>query len=161
MDQLSNGSIFEINKDGDVQHGLLVQDVPGFGVGAAVRFYMLDTEMCVTDVERQIKLLKAELDASGKELLGGLMFSCGARGPEFGLQSISLPMMDANKFEKVFPGLPLLGFYAGGEIGPRAVADLHEGVLRTGPPSLQGFTAVFGGFICPDRSRAIANLSFL
>ena len=54
--------------------------------------------------------------------------------------------------------LPLVGLWAGGEIGPEAIADLEGGVLRSGDTAmktaLQGFTAVFGVFVVPDRAAA-------
>ena len=64
-----------------------------------------------------------------EELMGALMFSCSGRGPETS-SLISVPMLDATRFHAKFPDLPLTGFYAGGEIGPMAMAD-SEGAFDT------------------------------
>ena len=41
-----------------------------------------------------------------------------------------------------------MGFYAGGEIGPLALAG-NEKVFQKGKAAVQGFTAVFALFIVP------------
>ena len=49
--------------------------------------------------------------------------------------------------------LPLVGFWAGGEIGPQAMAEAAPvEATRTGRAALQGFTAVFGIFRAPART---------
>ena len=104
-------------------------------------------------------------------------------------------MMDARSFEAAFPALPLVGYYADGEIGPQALAEMERPwhqpgrvALQVSPwrrqqagftlpsawcgpftehlsdsPSplrmarsqmpVQGFTAVFGMFVVPDRIK--------
>jgi hypothetical protein len=54
--------------------------------------------------------------------------------------------------------VPCLGFYAGGEIGPMALAG-NENVFQTGRASVQGFTAVFCLFIVPvvERQRQMLD----
>ena len=56
----------------------------------------------------------------------------------------------------------MLGLWAGGEIGPKAIADLEGNVLRHGATlrrtALQGFTAVFGLFVVPCRAAARKTL---
>ena len=97
------------------------------------------------------------------------MFSCGARGP--GAQFMGERSFDATAFATQFPGTPLLGFYAGGEIGPQAIADAplpaagdsggDKAALawgRQGMACLQGFTAVLGLFSVPRRERGSALL---
>ncbi len=37
--------------------------------------------------------------------------------------------MDARHFQMAFPDQPLIGFYAGGEIGPQAVAFQEKGFV--------------------------------
>jgi small ligand-binding sensory domain FIST len=81
-----------------------------------------------------------------EKLLGALMFSCGARGPQ--PRMLPVAMADATEFRRVFPDLPLHGFYAGGEIGPEARAA-NGRVFMHGRVKLQGFTAVFGVFVVP------------
>ena len=41
---------------------------------------------------------------------------------------VSEEVMDARHFQSAFPDQPLVGFYAGGEIGPQAVAFQERGV---------------------------------
>ena len=124
---------------------------------AHVRVYALTAEACASDVDAQLKSLASELAADKRELMGALMFSCNGRGPSSmgpGLDQ----MLDARVCERNFPNLPLVGLWAGGEIGPEAIADLEGGVLRSGKTAmktaLQGFTAVFGVFVVPDRAAA-------
>ena len=57
--------------------------------------------------------------------------------------------MDAKCWQENFPTVPMLGFYAGGEIGPRAVAGNASNIFQSGQAALQGFTAVFALFIVP------------
>ena len=58
-------------------------------------------------------------------------------------------MFDAKRFHERFPTTPCLGFYAGGEIGPKAMAGNSEDIYQRGKATLQGFTAVFALFIAP------------
>mmetsp|Transcript_19270 Transcript_19270/g.34897 ORF Transcript_19270/g.34897 Transcript_19270/m.34897 type:complete len:443 (+) Transcript_19270:56-1384(+) len=84
--------------------------------------------------------LQAAVAYAGKEerrILGALLFTCNAR-QTFG---------DANQFLQQVPKAQLLGCYAGGEIGPRATKDLFV----RGSACAQGFTAVFGVFLVPDK----------
>ena len=64
---------------------------------------------------------------------------------------------DASIFAKVFPSAKLLGFYAGGEIGPKALAAAPASrATQVGHAAMQGFTAVFGLFMVPQRTRRVA-----
>lgn len=55
----------------------------------------------------------------------------------------------------MFPTSALAGFYAGGEIGPQALAQASGAVAtQTGGATLQGFTAVFGLFSVPAATAA-------
>ena len=45
-----------------------------------IRFYAFSPEGCVADLNRQLGLLRSELAAAGKELMGCVMFSCAAPG---------------------------------------------------------------------------------
>ena len=63
-------------------------------------------------------------------------------------------MMDASAFHGSFPEVPMVGFYAGGEIGPEAMASASGQVAtQTGHASLQGFTCVFGLFSVPTQLK--------
>ena len=77
-------------------------------------------------------------------------------------------MMDAQRFENRFPSLPLCGCYTQGEIGPRAIYVEHPAkaastVSMRGGVALQGFTVVFGVFVCPTvldaKAREFEKLS--
>jgi small ligand-binding sensory domain FIST len=59
-------------------------------------------------------LLEAQLRLGGREPVAGLLASCNGRGA--GL--FGLPHHDAAAIERRFPGLPLAGLIAAGEIGP-------------------------------------------
>jgi len=90
------------------------------------------------------QLLRSSLQAAVKHaaneerrILGALLFTCNAR-QDFG---------DAKQFEQLVPKAQLLGSYAGGEIGPQATKDLFV----RGAARMQGFTAVFGVFLVPDK----------
>lgn len=115
--------------------------------GAELDLFALDGPSCIADLESTLSTLKSQLD--GEELLSALMFSCGGRGPEKN-QMFQQDMLDAAYFEKVFPSIPLLGFYAGGEIGPEARVA-REDAFMSANAAIQGFTAVFGVFIVPKR----------
>ena len=68
-------------------------------------------------------------------------------------------MCSARRFR--FFTLPLVGFYANGEVGPMAMAEQQGSVFQSGRVALQGFTAVFGLFVTPERSTAAADLATL
>ena len=120
------------------------RDVPDHR-GSEIDLFNLDGQACVEDVGIKLDRLK-ELVA-GKRLLAGLMFSCNGRGPERSYL-MKTEMCDAHAWNDRFPSVPLLGFYAGGEIGPRAMAGNIK-IFQQGHASLQGFTAVFVLFVVP------------
>jgi small ligand-binding sensory domain FIST len=134
--------------------------------GYEIDLYSLDGRACRQDVHDTLQALRQEV--SGKKLLGGCMFSCAARGPSAGM--LGERMADAAAWADKFPQVPLLGWYAGGEIGPLAMAG-RKHALRGGDTaqraSLQGFTAVFALWIVPvvdwttvhldDATEAVAN----
>eukprot|EP00980_Cylindrotheca_fusiformis_P019916 scaffold7017_cov134-Cylindrotheca_fusiformis.AAC.11 len=116
---------------------------------AEINFFALCGDACLSDMERTVEKLKEQ--TQGEKILGAVMFSCNGRGPQRG-GLITEPMADARRFSKGFPNVPCLGFYAGGEIGPLALAG-NENVFQTGRVALQGFTAVFALFIVPVVER--------
>jgi hypothetical protein len=117
--------------------------------GAQIDFFHLSGEACLEDMEKTAKQLREQ--TQGEQILGAVMFSCSGRGPSRG-GLIPEDMADAKRFHKEFPNVPCLGFYAGGEIGPMALAG-NEKVFQTGRASVQGFTAVFCLFIVPVVQR--------
>lgn len=46
-----------------------------------LRFYQLNAKACKDDLQRSLENVSRQVQEQGKELLGGIMFSCGARGP--------------------------------------------------------------------------------
>jgi hypothetical protein len=116
---------------------------------AEIDFFDLNGEACMHDMDTTIQSLKAQ--TQNEQILGALMFSCAGRGPE---PCFLLPekMSDATRFARGFPNVPCLGFYAGGEIGPLALAG-NSNIFQTGRVALQGFTAVFALFIVPKVDK--------
>jgi len=114
-------------------------------LNANINFFYLHGGMCMKDLETKMQLLKQQ--TAGQKLLGALMYSCSARGPLPNML-ITERMGDAERFADVFRDVPLLGFYAGGEIGPTARVG-QRCVFQRGHTTLQGFTAVFALFIVP------------
>jgi hypothetical protein len=83
------------------------------------------------------------------QILGALMFTCNGRGPTRN-DLMNDDMVDATTFAQYFPNVPCVGFYAGGEIGPMALAGCQS-TFHNGKAALQGFTAVFALFIVPQK----------
>jgi FIST C domain len=121
--------------------------------GAQVDFFTLTGQACMDDMDRMA--LKLRQQTQGEQILGAIMFSCAGRGPNPG-GLIRERMSDATRFSKLFPDVPCLGFYAGGEIGPLAMAG-KENIFQTGQTALQGFTVVFALFIVPILEHRILH----
>lgn len=114
-------------------------------LNANIDLLELDGQACMQDLDHAVHKLREQ--TAGQQILGAVMVSCSGRGPTAdGL--IPEEMSDATRFAKVFPEVPCLGFYAGGEIGPKALAG-RESAFFNGSVSVQGFTAVFALFIVP------------
>jgi small ligand-binding sensory domain FIST len=114
--------------------------------GANVDFFDLSGKQCMNDMTYCMEQLKDQTKT--EEILGAVMFSCNGRGPRAGM-FITEPMADAKRFANAFPNVQCLGFYAGGEIGPLALAG-RQSVFQQGNSCVQGFTAVFALFIVPS-----------
>lgn len=111
-----------------------------------IRLFQVDAAECKRDVGRMLDCVKQKCAEAEEETLGAVMFTCSGRGKQF----FGEEFVDAAQFKSVFPDLPLLGFWAGGEIGPQAVAEATPAdCCRVGRADLQGFTAVFGVFRAP------------
>lgn len=114
--------------------------------GTRLDFFDLTGEACLEDMEHTMTHLKEHV--KDEQLLGAIMISCSARGPTAS-SLLGRHMADASIFASKFPHVPCLGFYAGGEIGPLALAGKRHSVFRQGQAALQGFTAVFALFVVP------------
>lgn len=123
-------------------------------LNAEVDFFSLNGTACMEDMDRTMRKLKEQTTDCGEKLLGALMYTCSGRGPCAG-SLIPESMSDAKRFAKVFPDVPCLGFYAGGEYGPVALAG-NKNVFQIGRALQQGFTAVFAVFIMPIKEARIS-----
>jgi hypothetical protein len=122
--------------------------------GSSFDFFDLDGTECKRDLDEKMRQLRKS--TAGEQVLGAIMFSCYGRGPAAG-SLVSEPMGDAKCFASAFPSTPLAGFYAMGEIGPRALAG-RRSVFQEGNAALQGFTAVFAVFVAPVVDLGAVNL---
>lgn len=74
----------------------------------AVRVFRLEPRACRQHVAECMVRVKNELQASGRRLLGALMFSCNARGPSVFIDRRE-SAIDARAFHAAFPNVPLTG----------------------------------------------------
>lgn len=115
-----------------------------------VRFFALDAAACRTDLRQMLSHVRDQSEEREEQTIGAVMFTCGGRSEGFFHEEF----VDAKEFQAVFPSVPCVGFWAGGEIGPQALAEASpEEATRTGRAALQGFTAVFGIFRAPAPRR--------
>jgi len=124
-------------------------------IGSEIDFFVLHGQE--EDMERTMATLRDQL--KNEKILGAIMFSCNGRGPRPN-SLVSLEMADATIFSKYFNLISCIGFYAGGEIGPRLVTGAQNNVFRHGTSALQGFTAVFLVIIVPVQRPLEKRLSF-
>merc|ERR1719198_1372067 len=71
------------------------------------------------DVRYKMQLAQDLASQDQQRILGALLFTCNGRGR----QMFNHDANDARLFQAHFPLAPLLGYYAGGEIGPCAADD--------------------------------------
>lgn len=83
-------------------------------VGQTVRFQLRDADAASADLVTTLGRLRR--DPASSRAAGALVFSCNGRGT--GL--FATVDHDATTVAHAFPGAPLAGFFAGGEIGPVA-----------------------------------------
>jgi small ligand-binding sensory domain FIST len=81
-------------------------------VGQTIQFQLRDA--ATAELDLTATLLEAQLRLAGREPVAGVLASCNGRGR--GL--FGTPHHDAAAIERRFPGLPLTGLIAAGEIGP-------------------------------------------
>jgi len=111
-----------------------------------VCFYGLDPDACREDLRRLLGHVQTHCERNRDQMMGAVMFTCNGRGMRF----FGGNHVDAKEFHTSFPSVTLAGLWAGGEIGPQALAEAApEQATRTGRAALQGFTAVFGIFRAP------------
>jgi len=81
-------------------------------VGQTIQFQVRDA--ATADLDLTATLLEAQLRLDDRKPVAGLIASCNGRGEEL----FGRPHHDAAAIERRFPGLPLAGLIAAGEIGP-------------------------------------------
>ena len=96
--------------------------------GQRVQFHLRDAHTSAIDLENLLQRYQRQASAS-TTIAGALMFACAGRGERLYDQA----NFDSSLFAQYLPGLPLGGFFCGGEIGPVGQTTF-----------LHGFTSVFG-----------------
>lgn len=81
-------------------------------VGQTIQFQLRDA--ATADLDLTATLLEAQLRLAGRQPIAGVLASCNGRGTSL----FGVPHHDAAAIERRFPGLPLAGMIAAGEIGP-------------------------------------------
>jgi small ligand-binding sensory domain FIST len=90
--------------------------------GERIMFCRRDRDSAVEDLKRMLNDLKRR--AGGKDIRGGLYFSCVARGPnQFGPDSAELGLI-----RETLGDFPVTGFFANGEISNNRLYG-YTGVL--------------------------------
>ena len=94
-------------------------------VGQTLSFCERNPAAARRDLLRICTELRAEVEESGRRIAGALYISCAGRGgPHFGAPSAELQWLRHGLGE-----LPLVGFFAGGEIAHRGSLYGYTGVL--------------------------------
>ncbi len=109
----------------NVKKGMLACVAP-VEEGEFVTFTMRDPDLARRDMRNMLDDLKNRIEPSKPAF--GFYFNCGARGE--GLYNA--PSADIAMIREAFPGVPILGFYAYGEIAPVDHVNhlhYHSGVL--------------------------------
>lgn len=81
-------------------------------VGQTIQFQLRDA--ATADLDLTATLLEAQVRLAGREPVAGVLASCNGRGTEL----FGAPHHDAAAVERRFPGMPMAGLIAAGEIGP-------------------------------------------
>ena len=122
-----------------------------------MRFFGFDPDSCKEDLISRLAGIKQRAAERGERILGSVMFTCGARTQRF----FGTPAFDATTFANTLPGVPMIGMYAGGEIGPPLTAEAPASkAFQVGGCEMHGFTAIFGIFIVPPQKPRKSLLMF-
>ncbi|KAF0695821.1 Aste57867_13341 [Aphanomyces stellatus] len=126
----------------DSQHGVLFSqsdaDDPHeannlWPVGSYGVFCTQSAEAARSDFDASVVAAKHRIAITHGVPVGAVMFPCAARGEAF----YEAPNVESDAFDAAFPGVPLTGVFAGGEIGPMAGPG---GAFRSLAPQMQQFT---------------------
>ncbi|GMH50032.1 hypothetical protein TrRE_jg767 [Triparma retinervis] len=115
-------------------------------LGSKVCFFTLDPKSSSDDIRSRLAAAKRAASGRSKTVLGAVLVSCGARGENLYHE----PNVEPTVFSEELGGVGMSGFFAGGEIGPEALAALPYDTDFRGETKLQGFTSVFGVFFVPE-----------
>ena len=122
--------------------------------GDFLQVFMLDPESTKEDLRERLAAAKRACFQQSKQALGGLLFTCAGRGKGFyGSKDV-----ESKVFADAMPGAGLSGMFAGGEIGPEALAALPVDSTFRKSAQIQGFTAVFGVFFVPKFQRPTGKI---
>lgn len=105
--------------------------------GQRVQFHLRDAHTSAIDLENLLQRYQRQAPTSTTPT-GALLFACAGRGAGLYDQA----NFDSSLFAQYLPGVPLGGFFCGGEIGPVGQTTF-----------LHGFTSVFG--ICRQPSLEV------
>lgn len=110
--------------------------------GHFIQLYRLCPEASKADIEGRMQALglaKSQLGVG--RAVGAMLFACAGRGEGFYQE----PNIDSGAFSLGFPQVPLVGFFAGGELGPLARMAMAPGCVTEQPrcSEVQSFTSVF------------------
>ena len=134
------------NLAGATQEGYLVLTTDEFKEGDYCRMFLLDPDATREDLQLRLEAAKEKCKAQSKTVLGGLLFTCGGRGYRFYKEKA----VESTLFKNAMPdNVGLSGFFAGGEIGPEALAMQNVNNDFRNKAAIQGFTAVYGVFFVP------------
>ena len=131
-----------------------------------VQVFDLDPETSKEDLKNRLDEARKKCASLSKQVLGGLLFTCNGRGSKLYADLD----VESTIFAQAMPNIGLSGFFAGGEIGPEALAAAPPESEYRREAIIQGFTAVFGIFFVPkyykpsgkivDEAIAARNLFF-
>lgn len=113
------------------------------------------SKKAMADVRAKMRRAQELATLKEQRILGALLITCNGRGRRmFGREGC-----DASLFQSQFPEAPLLGYYAGGEIGPGVEdsADIANSSFEAGNAAIRGFTAVYGFFLMPRKHAPSVN----
>ena len=131
---------------------------PGLASSTHIQVFALDATSSKEDLRLRLEAARRACVADAKKMLGALLFTCNGRGARFYGEAY----VESNIFaQSVGADVGLGGFFAGGEIGPEALAALPpQSDYRRGA-QMQGFTSVFGCFfikkLMPPAGGVIRN----
>ncbi len=142
------------NLRGATEEGWLVLTTDEFKTGDFCRMFLLDPDATRDDLKKRLEAAEEKCKAQSKTSLGGLLFTCGGRGYRFYKEKA----VESTIFKNAMPNTGLSGFFAGGEIGPEALAMQNVNSEFRNKAAIQGFTAVYGVFFVPKFTTPSGKL---